>query len=589
MTRRLLLISLLCAAALAGAGQAPAEDDVVLRAMRDELDRSRTLRLVSLETPYYIEYAVHDSESFAVSASLGALVYVQKTRARLPRLQVRVGDYKFDDGNYIYSNSVFGSRYNLGPFPIDDDYAALRQYFWLATDLAYKSALEIIARKRAAQKNVNVSDQPPDFSKAEATSLVLGNAKRVVEEESWKSRIRSLSSLFASHPQITGSDVTFQIVQGSFSFVNSEGTRVRAPENAVRLHVRARALAPDGISLRDAVSFHAHEIGSLPPELELRREVQNLAENLEALVRAPRGDPYTGPVLFEPAAAAQLLAEVLGRNFALRRRPVSEPGRPLAFVESELEGRLGSRILPEWMDVVDDPTQADYGGRPLFGHYLVDLEGVIPKPLVLVEKGILKNYLMTRQPQRGLEGSNGRARLLGGFGANAAAFGNLLVRTSESSSLPDLKRKLLDLCRQRNMPYGLLVRKMDFPSSASVAEVQQLVARMTADGGSGRPVSVPILAYRVYNDGREELVRGLRFKGLSVRSLRDIVASGGEAAMFDYLENGVLFALMGAGNYVAESSVIAPAVLFEELQLDRTEAELPKLPIVAPPPLTPVR
>ncbi len=84
-------------------------------------------------------------------------------------------------------------------------------------------------------------------------------------------------------------------------------------------------------------------------------------------------------------------------------------------------------------------------------------------------------------------------------------------------------------------------------------------------------------------------MRGLRFKDLTVRSLRDIVAAGGEPAVFDYLENGAPFALMGAASFVAESSVIAPGILFEELQLARSEEEMPKLPIVPPPPLAVAR
>jgi hypothetical protein len=153
-------------------------------------------------------------------------------------------------------------------------------------------------------------------------------------------------------------------------------------------------------------------------------------------------------------------------------------------------------------------------------------------------------------------------------------------------TLAELKKRLLDLCGQRNKPYGLLVRKMDFPSSASRAEFQSLVAAMSQDGASAaRLVSVPVLVYRVYADGREELVRGLRFRDLTVRSLRDIVAAGGEPAVFDFLENGAPFALMGAASFVAESSVIAPGILFEELQLARSERELPKLPLVPPPPL----
>ncbi len=588
MTNRLLLL-LVCAAALVSGQPAPAGNDTLLQAMRDELDRARSLRLVSLETPYYIEYSVHDADSVQVTASLGALMEAQRGRVRLPKVLVRVGDYKFDNGNYIYSDAASGSGYNLGPFPLDDNIEALRHYFWLATDSAYKSALEVIARKRAALNNVTVTDRGPDFSKARAASLVLAVPHQAVDEKLWKSRLRGFSALFASHPQISNSVVGFSVTQGAFYFVNSEGTQVRVPERAARLYARASALAPDGMLLYDSVNFHSLELGNLAPEAELRHGVESVAENVESLIRAPQGEPYTGPVMFAPQAAAQLLADLLGRNLGLRRRPVIEPGRSISFQESELDGRLGSRILPEWLDIVDDPTQEKWGGRPLFGHYLVDLEGVPPQPLPIVEKGILKNFLMTRQPAKGLEGSNGRARLRGNFAANAAASGNLFVRAAESCSLVDLQKKLMDLCRQRGKPYGLLVRKMDFPSSASLATVRRLMDSMAQDGAGGRPVSIPILAYRVYSDGREELVRGLRFKGLSTRSLRDIVAAGGEPVVFDYLENLAPFAVMGAASFVAESSIIAPGVLFEELQLERSEQELPKLPIVDPPPLTAVR
>ena len=138
-------------------------------------------------------------------------------------------------------------------------------------------------------------------------------------------------------------------------------------------------------------------------------------------------------------------------------------------------------------------------------------------------------------------------------------------------------------------PYGLLVRKMDFPSSATIGEAQRLLARMAQDGGGGRPLSLPALAYRVYPDGREELVRGLRFKDFSARTLRDIVDAGGEPAVFEYLENGATFALMGAAGFVAESAAIAPAMLFEELQLVRAQDDLPRPPLVPAPPVARAR
>jgi hypothetical protein len=130
---------------------------------------------------------------------------------------------------------------------------------------------------------------------------------------------------------------------------------------------------------------------------------------------------------------------------------------------------------------------------------------------------------------------------------------------------------------------------MDFPSTASGSELQRIAARMAQDGGAGRMVSLPLLVYRVYPDGREELLRGMRLKGVSTRSLRDILAAGGDPVVFDYLENGAPFAVSGAASFVAESSIVAPGLLFEELQLERSEEELPKLPIVPPPPLTAAR
>jgi hypothetical protein len=198
----------------------------------------------------------------------------------------------------------------------------------------------------------------------------------------------------------------------------------------------------------------------------------------------------------------------------------------------------------------------------------------------LVEKGVLKSFLLTRQPVPGFLGSNGRARLPGNFGANGASIGNLFVRSTETTPVGDLKKKLIDMCRQRNKPYGVIVRKMDFPSSASVDEIRRLLSG--AQGGS-HAVSGPVLAYKVYSDGREELVRGLRFRSLNARSLKDITAAGDDSNAFDFLNNQAPLALIGGASYVTAASVIAPSVLIDDVEMHPTEEENPKLPIVPAP------
>jgi TldD protein len=248
---------------------------------------------------------------------------------------------------------------------------------------------------------------------------------------------------------------------------------------------------------------------------------------------------------------------------------------------SELEGRMGSRVLPDSFTVVDDPSQTEWHGRPLFGHYEVDREGVAAKPLKLIEKGVLKSFLLTRQPVRGFEGSNGRARLPGSFGASFATISNLFISSTETVPAGDMKKKLIELIQSRNKPYGILVRRMDFPSTGSVDEARRL---LTASQGATRPVSVPILIYKVFADGHEEPVRGLRFRGFNVKSLRDILATGDDSSAFEFMDSAAPFALVGASSFTTEACVVAPSILIDDLELHPVEDELPKLPVVPAPP-----
>jgi len=87
----------------------------------------------------------------------------------------------------------------------------------------------------------------------------------------------------------------------------------------------------------------------------------------------------------------------------------------------------------------------------------------------------------------------------------------------------------------------------------------------------------------VYLDGREELVRGLRFRGFNARSFKDILAASNENFVFEFLDNSAPMALMGGGGTVAQSCVIAPSVLIDDLEMERMEEEFPKIPIIPPP------
>jgi hypothetical protein len=339
------------------------------------------------------------------------------------------------------------------------------------------------------------------------------------------------------------------------------------------------------MTLRDAAIHVSFEASKMAPEAELVRSAEQVGNNLRALIKAPVGEAYSGPVLIEPMAAAQFLGYLLGDNIYVSRKPLAEAGRSVPFSSSEFDGKLGSRVLPEWIDVVDDPTQTEYLGHTLIGHYLVDNDGVPPKAVSVIEQGVLKEYLRSRLPIKGFTDSNGHGRLLAGFGANQPAIGNLFIRARQTKKLDALKQQMIALIQQRGKPYGILVRKIDYPSTASHGELQAMITSMVQSGGGGRPVPYPTLVYKIYPDGREELVRGLRFRGVSTRSLRDIMAASEEVAFYDFVNNGGPFAMMGSAGYLAAATVVAPAVLFEEMELERAEGESQKVPIVPPPTL----
>lgn len=578
MTRELAAVSWLCLAASMAQAQQPA--DAILQAMEAELARSTSIQLVDMEKPYFIEYALDDVRTLSVSGTMGAILSRDSNRFRIPRVSVRVGSYEFDDTNYVFSGML--SRGHGAQAPLDDNVPVLRNTFWLATDDEYKGSLEGIARKRAALKNVVGREELEDFWRVDPAKIILDVVRREPDESYWVDRVRELSAIAGNSPAVMSSRVSFEDVQSISYLANSEGARVRCPDNMGCLRIRAEGQAEDGMMVRDAIAAQWLDESAKPSDVELKRQAQAVAENVAAIAKAPVADSYSGPVLIEREAAAQLLAQLLGDNLAASRRPVSEPSRPLPFQSSEFEGRIGARVLPEWMDVVDDPTQKKWRGRPLFGHYVVDMEGVPPKPVKLVEKGVLKDFLLTRQPVKGRAGSNGRARLPGRFGANTASFGNLFVSAGQTVTSAELRKQLLELCRQRERPFGLVIRKLDFPSGADVDEMRQISAGERGSGGS--LVSRPTLVYRLYPDGKEELVRGLQFRGLSARILRDIVAASDESWLFDFVGSSAPLSMMGAGGYVTANAVVAPSLLFEDMELERNERELPRRPVAPPPP-----
>ncbi|MBV9403995.1 MAG: hypothetical protein JO211_01525, partial [Acidobacteriaceae bacterium] len=391
-----------------------ARSDAQLRAMLDELSRTKTLKLNDLDKPYFVQYSSDDADELVITASVGGLITSTHSRFRQPRVEVRIGDYKFDN-----TNSIYARKSRLGLFPIDDDYGALRTDLWLSTDALYKVAADQIARKRSALNEIAEPEKTTDFAHAKPVQIIEPLVALNVDQKHWEDVVRRISARFAAHPDVLESQVRLRCIETNYRVANTEGTVVRIPEELSDVAVVASGLAPDGSRVWNHQFFTELHFSQLQKEQELYKAAEAVAAETEALTKAPWAEDYTGPVLFEQEAAAELMADILADAIRLQRKPLAPPGSDNAnaqIIESVWASRVGSKVTPEWLSLVDNPAEEQYQGKPLAGHYVADDEGVPAQPVTLVDKGVLKGFLFSRLPVRETAASNGHGRLPGAWG-----------------------------------------------------------------------------------------------------------------------------------------------------------------------------
>jgi len=519
----------------------PASDDVLLRALSEEMQRSKDkLKMDGVPTSYYIEYRVTTVDQFEASAVFGALRNQQRQAGRLLRVVVRLGDYKQD--------SFFGAGEGATDLvATDDDLFALRHRLWLATDRAYKAAGEALSAKQAALKQYKVDEPVDDFAKAPVVEVIEPLARLASADFTpWLRLIEEVSSQFRADPKLESAESSVRFSAENRYFLNSEGTVARTGSGRYEIHIQGSTQAPDGMLLQRSYGDVGHDLKELPTRENLLTTASKLFDTLKQLRDAPMVDEdYRGPVLLANDAADTVIAELVEPNVLGRKPGLGQNARTTGRWSTSLK----SRVLPDFINVFDDPTIASVSGHPLFGNYTVDDEGVKAERVSLVEKGQLVSYLVGRQPIRDFPVSNGHGRSAPGA-APLAQPGNLIVQSSDPQPDSELKKKLIDLCKQRELPYCFYV-------------------------GTMGPRLSPRLLYRVWTkDGHEELVRGGVFGDLDIRALRsNLIAAGTEPAIEDR-PDPVAF------------SVACPALLFDELEVKRSEATKQKLPVYPPPPLT---
>ncbi len=599
----LILFLLAVGSGTAAGAQAPQDNDHTLQAMRDEMERAKTrleLKIPNIEQPvrpYYVEYRLLDLEVREVVAEFGTLFSSTHTRNRFMDVEARVGNNKLDSSNFVSDDGFRGFIGPTGSVGIDRDYDSLRQDLWIATDQAFKEAVETYSRKQAYLSSLARQSDIDDFSKAEPVKLIEPLETPDWTNRNWDQEARETSAALRAFSEIHEGRVTYYIVYATEYLLTSEGTEIRQNRRFAAIEAGMSALADDGVPLSHFYAAYAAQPAGLPNVEAARKGLNVAGTELMALRAAPTAQDYTGPVLFEARAAAPLVAQILGPAVNGARPPISfspvmEQMLSGLGGKSDWVGRLGARVLPASVSVADDPAAKEFNGTALIGGYSVDDEGVRAQKVTLVENGNLRGELMSRRPGPDSENSNGHGRAA--FLNDAKpTMSNLFFTSAETVSAADLKKKFLDTCRAEKLNYCLVVREMDNPALSLLHQEDFTELLASYGGGAGTGDRLPLVVYRVYPDsGREEIIRGARIIGLNSRALRNIAAIGNDNFAYNYMQSqitgfaGTALGAFGSAQNGLPSSVVAPSLLFDEVEVRGARGEAKRLPLLPPPPMS---
>ncbi|MBX9938602.1 MAG: hypothetical protein K2Y32_05085 [Candidatus Obscuribacterales bacterium] len=511
------------AVALSQEAQAAKEEalkqDLVLRAMHDELKRSMTsLKLPEYPLPYFGSYHVTDERFAQISASFGALNYFDVSKTRSSDVSFRVGDMHLDN-----TSGAGGFNQGRGGLVEEDNYDAIRRDLWMQSDSSYKRAVESLTAARAQLKYLKIEDRPDVFSSAKPVVSVEPGADFNYDLERWKVAVKSLSAIFKEYEVIKESSVSMNLRARTKRLVNSDGTLVRFGENGVLVFVNARAQNDDGMTVVDGEFFAVEDEKDLPSQAVMEEKVRALCARLERVVKSKRFEEYSGPVLFEKQAAGELLAGML---------PPLVVARGEGGFGNDDDQKLGKAIVHPSVSVAEDPLQKVWKGKILKSGWKIDYEGVEARPLNLISKGVLKEVCSTRTPTRVTKESNGHNR------GGSPSPGHLFISSDSGKTYADLKARLIELGKEDGLEHVYIVRRIvpNFLSSGGdviMFAINGLMDMFRLGGGGGYgPGSLAEVVRIDVKSGQEELVRGARIKSVAKKNLMSMSVASDDADVY---------------------------------------------------------
>lgn len=504
--------------ALSVFGQAQ-QRDALLSIVNAELKREMTELSKLSHPPYYLSYRIHDTHSAYVNSSFGSLVGANSDRSRILVTDLKVGDYSFDSSHPVSNLEDFDMYDSYGrggatELPLDDTPHAIKFTLWQQTQNSYRQALNMYKalRNQPSQELKSIGD----FSREKTSVFVappIEDFKSFFNETEWRERIKKVSAPFSNHPDIIDGTASLEVNTERKYFISSEGTTVVQNRTYAYISIRGSIRADDGDIVPLHQTYFALRPGELPSEQTILQDVEKMIAKLTLLARAPVAEPYTGPAILYSRAAGVFFHEIFGHRVEGHRLKDKNDGQTF-------KSKLQEQVLPKSLSITFDPTLAQFNGQALNGHYQFDDEGIAGQKVKVVDRGILKTFLMSRTPIENLSASNGHARAQAGA-QPVSRQSNLIIENTKAVSMSQMRKMLISECKKQRKPYGYLF--MDVVGGFTTTN------RYMPNAFNIFPTEV----YRIYADGRpDELVRGVDLIGTPLAMFAAIQAADNAHEVF---------------------------------------------------------
>jgi hypothetical protein len=565
-----------------GAGSKAVTNEIV-DAIAEEMNRDTKLLVIPGQPrPYSISYKITEVDVNDVSASLGQTTSKRNRHFVNLEARVRVGSEDLDNGNFVVPEAPEIDGTAAINLPLEATPRIAKRAAWLVTDGAYKEALIQLRAKLEARKAGGITGSPDAPAWTKEKPIVSNEPILVAPLEGLdelEARAKALSLAFRDQATLRDSRVAVTSYLERRWYLTTEGTSVTDTRRASGVVVSASGQADDGQLVHDYFLRYGHTAKDLPSDKELGDEAKRLIASIVAQAKAPVVTHYSGPILFEGEGAVGMVRNTLAPHLGGTPVPEGLSPQEAKTFGGQLAGEVGERVMPTTLSVIDDPTAREGAGKALIGGYKIDDEGVPAQKVAVVQNGFLKSYLTSRTPSAKGQTSNGHARRPGD-GTGGAFHGsatNLFISGKGGQSRKALEQRLIATASGEGKKFGLIIRRFDDAAISGSPDFtrHELVQMLKATDQQLPPPET--LAYRLYPDGKEELVRGVQLAEVPIKAWKDVIGVGTEPTVFNFLaatEPQLQLRLTGGTDdgFVpssgVESSIITPDLLFKDLDCE---------------------